>query len=85
MLMGVLYDLCGRKLPIIVFMVLSTIAYTSFPFLKNESEYYVSAFFLIPLPIISSNPFVPDLIHEASHGVANMLRTNMINIGNLAS
>jgi len=46
-------------------------------------DYYIASFFLIPLPIISSNPFVPDLIHEASHGFGNMLRTNMINSGTL--
>ena len=40
---------------------------------------------MIPLPIVISNPFVPDLIHEESHGMGNMLRTNVINLGLLSS
>ena len=53
--------------------------------MTKESDLILFAICLIPLPAIISNPFVPDLIDESSHGMGNMLRTNLINLANLTA
>ena len=85
LIMGVIYDTKGRKIPIVLFLIISSVAYSSFPFLQNESEFYIGAIFLVALPIINTNPFVADLIRKESHGFGNMLRSNAINLSNLAA
>jgi MFS family permease len=83
--MGVIYDTIGRKAPIVIFLAITSMAFSSFPFLKNEKEFYLAAVFLIALPIINTNPFVADLIQKESYGIGNMLRSNSINLSNLTA
>lgn len=85
MALGMIYDLYGRKVPMLVFLLISCVAIGSLPFLQTETDLYLYAIISIPLPILISNPFVPDLVHEDSHGVANMLRTNTINVAKLCA
>jgi len=82
---GFVYDTHGRKTPIIVFLAISTLALSSFPFLKNEQEFYYAAVFMMMLPIVNTNPFVADLILKESHGIGNMLRSNSINLSSLSA
>ena len=83
--MGVVYDTIGRKAPIVLFLAITSVAFSSFAFLKNEEEFYFAAVFLIALPIINTNPFVADLIQKESYGIGNMLRSNSINLSNLTA
>ena len=80
---GFIYDIFGRKVPIMIFMLISACGFAQVPFMTSESDLFLFALCLIPLPVIVTNPFIPDLIDESSHGMANMCRTNIINIGNL--
>ena len=82
---GTIYDLFGRKPPMLVFVFISCIAYSSLPFLESVFELYLFSILEIPVGALISNPFIPDLISEESHGVANMLRTNAINLANLSA
>ena len=43
------------------------------------------SFFTSFIPVLITNPFIPDLIKEESHGMANMLRSNMINLAYLGA
>ena len=81
--MGFIYDTHGRKTPVVIFLIVSSLAFSSFPFLKNEQEFYLAAVFLMTLPIVNTNPFVADLICKESHGIGNMLRSNSINLAQL--
>jgi hypothetical protein len=85
MVMGVIYDLYGRKTPVVIFLIVSSLAFSSFPFLKTEYEFYFAAAFLMTLPIVNTNPFVADLILKESHGIGNMLRSNSVNLSNLTA
>lgn len=82
--MGLIYDLYGRKVPLLFFLLLSSVVVFCFPFLEDEVDFYYAIIFVIPLHILASNPFVPDLIEEESHGVANMLVGNCISLGIVA-
>lgn len=84
-IIGVVYDIYGRKNPIMLFLILSSFAYMSFPYLKNETEFYIAACCLMALPIVNTNPFVADLILKESHCVGNMLRSNAINASYLTA
>jgi MFS family permease len=84
-MLGTIYDIFGRKTPILVFLVISCLAFSSLPFLESVFELYIFAILEIPIGVLISNPFIPDLIDEESHGVANMLRTNTINVANLSA
>jgi len=83
--LGIIYDVFGRKTPILFFLVITCLAVAAYPFLESVEELYILAILLTPLPIVISNPFVPDLIHEESHGMGNMLRSNMINLASLSA
>ena len=83
--MGFIYDTHGRKTPVVIFLIVSSLAFSSFPFLKNEQEFYLAAVFLMTLPIVNTNPFVADLICKESHGIGNMLRSNSINLAHLTA
>ena len=61
---GLIYDVFGRKMPLIIFIIISAIAEAFFPFLRNENELYIAIIFLVPVHIIVTNPFIPDLIDE---------------------
>jgi hypothetical protein len=82
--MGLIYDTFGRKMPILIFLLICVLAEVSFSFLTNEYEFYMATIFLMPLQIIVTNPFIPDLIEEESHGMGNMLRTNTLGLANIS-
>ena len=63
---GVIYDTFGRKIPMIWSIFVCIIGQFMFPFIKNEFEYYVASMFLVPLPILLVNPWIPDLVQEQS-------------------
>ena len=83
--MGLIYDVCGRKTPLIVFIIVTIVVEACFPFLKSAKEFYFATLFEIPLYIIVTNPFIPDLVDEESHGMGNMLRTNTLNLANFSA
>lgn len=85
LIVGVIYDTHGRKIPIILFLTFTSLSLSSFPYLKSETEFYIAALFLITLPIVNTNPFVADLILKESHGIGNMLRSNAINFAHLSA
>ena len=85
MAMGLIYDVVGRKTPLIIFIVVTIVVEAFFPFLKSAKEFYIATLFEIPLYIIVTNPFIPDLIEEESHGMGNMLRTNTLNLANFSA
>ena len=85
LVMGIIYDTQGRKIPIVFFLVISSVAYSSFPFLHYENEFYIAAIFMVAIPIINTNPFVADLIMKQCHCFGNCLRSNAINLSNLAA
>ena len=78
---GLIYDVFGRKVPLLIFVAILIVTELTFPFLTNVRQYYITAMFTSLLTIIITNPFIPDLIKEESHGMGNMLRTNCINLG----
>ena len=63
---GVVYDTFGRKIPMIISLVVCIIGQFSFPFLRDTFEFYVASMFLVPLPVLLVNPWIPDLIEEES-------------------
>jgi MFS family permease len=64
--MGFIYDLYGRKTPMIIFLLFSSFAMFLFPFVHTEWEFYHVIVFILPLNILMGNPWVPDLICEES-------------------
>jgi hypothetical protein len=85
LVIGLIYDVFGRKTPILIFLLIVCTAFIQVPFMTCEADLVWFAICLITLPCITANPFVPDLFHESSHGMGNMLRTNLINLGNLSA
>ena len=59
---GLLFDIIGRKKPYIVALVLALVAYGLFPFCKSVIFYYFLGAILKPLYSFVTIPFVPDLI-----------------------
>ena len=64
--MGFVYDIYGRKVPLLIFLVASSMAILFFPFIQNEYDFYWATIFILPLHILMSNPWVPDLIEVES-------------------
>ena len=59
---GLIYDVFGRKTPLLIFVSILVLVELIYPFIENEMEYYtisaISSFF----PVVITNPFIPDLI-----------------------
>jgi len=64
--MGFIYDIYGRKTPLLIFLTMSVFAVGFFPFIQTVYDFYWAIVFIMPLNILMSNPWVPDLIEVES-------------------
>jgi hypothetical protein len=64
--MGFVYDIYGRKTPLLIFLVFSAFAVGMFPYIQTVYDFYWAIIMLMPLHILMSNPWVPDLIEVES-------------------
>ena len=61
---GIIYDILGRRRPVLVSLLIGMIGMFWYPFLKNEIDLYIASDLLIPLQGVLNCPFIPDLIEE---------------------
>ena len=78
--MGFVYDLYGRKTPILIFLVLSVVAVALVPWVQTENQFYTVILLALPLNIIMGSPWVPDLITVESQGIAQAISSNVISL-----
>lgn len=78
--MGFIYDLYGRKTPMLIFLVFSAFAVFLFPFVQTEVDFYYVIVFILPLQILLSNPWIPDLVEVESQGMANAITSNVTSL-----
>ena len=78
--LGVGYESFGRKGPVLIAFAMVIFGWFMMPFVHSVTGYYVATILLLCLPVLTFNPFVPDLIVESSHGLANALRGVCIGI-----
>ena len=74
--LGFAYDVLGRKIPIMIVFGAAIIGEFMLPFVHSIPAFYFAGMLGMFVPVITGNPFVPDLIMEQSQGLANMLRGN---------
>jgi MFS family permease len=63
-IIGIIYDILGRRRPVLVSLVIGMVGMFWYPFLKNAVELYIASDLLIPLQVVLNCPFIPDLIEE---------------------
>ena len=84
LMIGPAYDAIGRKIPTILLFILTTSGEYLVPFITSFSPGFVIVSILqVPNTLLGLIPFVPDLIQESSHGVANMINLFLNNFAAL--
>ena len=75
LLIGMAYDVFGRRKPLLIAYFLTSAGLFMIPWGKGNkmiwSYYLIARFFVVSQNITLSCPFVPDLVLEQSHGLAN--------------
>ena len=75
LLIGMAYDVFGRRKPLLMSYVLTSIGLFMIPWGKGNhmiwSYYLIARFFVVAQNVTLACPFVPDLVLEESHGLAN--------------
>ena len=71
---GTIYDLFGRKKPLVFTYICSTIGTLITPLGSSLYWFQVTRIFVCILNITAMLPFIPDLLMEESHAMANAFR-----------
>lgn len=83
---GPLYDVFGRKVPVVCAMFIAAISQITIAFSINVFPMYLIGYLLtLPLLVTNTCPYVPDLIMENSHGIANTLKILVIDLANVSA
>ena len=69
---GVVYDVIGRKIPVLIFIVLMGFSIIIMPFFTDIYPGYVivRAFVQISAVVVATVPFAPDYVQSESIGLA---------------
>lgn len=77
---GAIYDLVGRKNPVVFSMLLGGVSQILIAYAPNFTLYAIGLSMTIPIVVTSSCPYVPDLIREESQGVAQAMKVLCIDL-----
>ena len=80
-LIGSFYDTIGRKVPVVLSLIMGGAAEITIAFSKTVNVYLIASLLEVALIVTHNCPFVPDLIEERSQGVVNTLRTINLRFG----
>ena len=86
MSIGMIYDIFGRKRPLAMSYLLVSIGL--FVLINGHDVYpwyLLAKFFSVFENITAGVPFVPDLLHEESHGMANAVKAMCIAVADVCS
>jgi MFS family permease len=82
---GTIYDIYGRKKPMVFTYICSTIGTLITPLGSSIWWFQVSRIFVCVLNVTAMLPFIPDLLMEESHALANAFRVISALFGSLAA
>ena len=86
MAIGPIYDVVGRKVPVVAAMFIACASQITIAFSVNVFPMYVIGYLLsLPLLVTNTCPYVPDLIMERDHGIANTLKILIVDVANVGS
>jgi len=72
---GVIYDVYGRRKPLLATWALAAVAFALYPLATNEYLFYLVNLCIVPMTATSGLPIIPDLIKEEGQPVAILFAT----------
>ena len=83
---GSIYDIYGRKKPLIITYFIASLGLLITPFFKSVYPWYqISMIFKSLENVTALVPFIPDLLMEESHSIGNAFRMLSALLGTLVS